>query len=113
MVVMILEVVPPSVRGELTRWLMPVTANVFVGRVSAEIRDLLWLQVTERCDSGRVVQLWRAANEQGFAFRLHNVRDRVTVDLDGLNVLAARDAAWLEAVDRFRLHRTEVDSPDT
>ncbi|MCC7000500.1 MAG: type I-E CRISPR-associated endoribonuclease Cas2, partial [Deltaproteobacteria bacterium] len=39
MLVMILEAVPVSLRGELTRWLTPVTSTVFVGSVSAEVRE--------------------------------------------------------------------------
>ena len=83
---------------------MPVTGTVFTGKVTAEVRELLWKQTIERADGGRVIQLWRSANEQGYSFRLHNVDDRVSVDLDGLTVLATRDAAWLEAVDRFGLN---------
>lgn len=103
MIVMVLEVVPSSLRGELTRWLMPISAHVFVGRTSADIRNLLWEQAIAKSDGGRVIQIWRAASEQGVDFRLHNVDDRVPVDLDGLRVLAVRDAAWREAFDRFKL----------
>ncbi|MCD6345555.1 MAG: type I-E CRISPR-associated endoribonuclease Cas2, partial [Anaerolineae bacterium] len=45
MVVMILEKVPVGVRGELTRWLLEIKTGVFVGHISARVRDKLW----EKC----------------------------------------------------------------
>ncbi len=42
---MILEKVPVSLRGELTRWLIEPHAGVFVGHVNARVRDKLW----EKC----------------------------------------------------------------
>ena len=42
MLVMILEAVPPSLRGELSRWLTPVCVGVYVGKVSTLVRDKLW-----------------------------------------------------------------------
>jgi len=41
MVVLILEKVPRSLRGELTRWMIEVDTGIFVGRLSAMVRDLL------------------------------------------------------------------------
>ena len=45
MIIMILEKVPVSARGELTRWLLEPRAGVFVGHVSAMVRERLW----EKC----------------------------------------------------------------
>jgi CRISPR-associated protein Cas2 len=42
MVVVILESVPKTVRGELTRWLLELRAGVFAGNISAIVRDKLW-----------------------------------------------------------------------
>ncbi|MCA3250232.1 MAG: type I-E CRISPR-associated endoribonuclease Cas2e [Pseudomonadota bacterium] len=103
MVVMLLDVVPPALRGELSRWLMPVDSTVFVGRVSAEVRALLWDAAVAKAGDGRVVQIWRTQGEQGFAMRTHNLRDRQVVSVDGLHFMAVRDAAWAEAAERFKL----------
>jgi len=45
MVVMILECVPESLRGELSRWLLEPKAGVFVGTVTATVRERLWERV--------------------------------------------------------------------
>lgn len=42
MVVIVLEKVPRGLRGELTRWLVELDTGVFVGQLSATVRDLLW-----------------------------------------------------------------------
>jgi CRISPR-associated protein Cas2 len=108
MLVMILDIVPPSLRGEISRWLMPVDTSVFVGRVSAEIRDLLWTSTLERIGSGRAIQIWQAKGEQGFAMRAHNLANRSLVDMEGLTLVAVQDAAWREAVERFKLPTSEA-----
>lgn len=103
MLVMILDAVPPSLRGEISRWLMPVDASVFVGRVSAEVRDLLWSSTLERIGPGRAIQIWQSKGEQGFAIRVHNLAKRNLVEVEGLILVAVQDAAWGKALKRFQL----------
>lgn len=45
MVVMIVERAPPGLRGLLTRWMLEPKAGVFVGTMSAMVRDKLWQRV--------------------------------------------------------------------
>jgi CRISPR-associated protein Cas2 len=103
MLVMILDVVPPSLRGEISRWLMPIDGSVFVGRVSAEVRDLLWATTLERIGSGRAVQIWQSKGEQGFSIRASNLTQRSVVEMEGLTFIAVRDAAWKRTVERFQI----------
>jgi len=70
MVVMILEKVPTSLRGELTRWMLEASTGVFVGTMSALVRDLLWEKCTEKKRAGRCIQVYKTNNEQGFAIRM-------------------------------------------
>jgi len=101
MVIMILEAAPASLRGEVTRWLAEVSTGVFVGRVSAVVRDALWDRATERAGSARVMQIWSASNEQGFMMRVYGLAATSVVDIDGLNLIARKDAAWHEAWRRY------------
>ena len=58
MIVMVLERVTPSLRGELTRWLIQPKTGVFVGRVSARVRDLLWEKIASaKKGRGRLAHL--------------------------------------------------------
>ncbi len=85
MMVLVLERVPASLRGELTRWLLEPRTGVFVGRVSAMVRDRLWEKV---CGSlkGREggILIYSTDTEQGFALRSHGETSRELVDFDGL-----------------------------
>lgn len=71
MVVMILEAVPPSLRGDLSRWMLEPKAGMFLGRMTARIRDELWKKAVAGSGDGGCFQAWSARNEQGFEFRTH------------------------------------------
>jgi CRISPR-associated protein Cas2 len=87
-VVIILERVPTSVRGELTRWLLEPKAGVFVGRVSGMVRDKLWEMVCGRMGGGAGMMLHTTDSEQGFAVRLWGTTSRIAVDYEGLSLIA-------------------------
>jgi CRISPR-associated protein Cas2 len=101
MVVMTLEKVPMVLRGELSRWLTPVGNGVYVGRVSALVRDELWALALAKAGHGRVIQIWQTRGEPGYALRVHGLIDAQLIDLEGLPLIAVKDAAWKEAMERF------------
>lgn len=88
MVVMILEKVPASLRGELARWLIEPHTGVFVGQVSALVRDRLWEKCCARVKGGAVVQMWSSNNEQSFELRTWGPTKRKVIDLDGLRLIS-------------------------
>ncbi len=87
MVVMILEKVPMSLRGELTRWLIEPHTGVFVGHVSAMVRDRLWEKCCDKVREGGIVQLWSTNNEQRFDLRSFGTTKRSVVDFEGLQLI--------------------------
>jgi CRISPR-associated protein Cas2 len=103
MLVMILEAVPEVAKGELSRWLTPIGSGVFIGRVSADVRELLWQATVEKAAEGRVVQAWATRGEPGYSMRVHGHRDAKVVIVEGVPLLSVQDAAWREAVVRFKL----------
>lgn len=84
MVVMILEKVPPSLRGELTRWLIEPHPGVFVGHVSARVRDRLWEKCVGRLREGGMIQIWSTNTEQHFDIRSWGQTDREMIRMEGL-----------------------------
>ena len=90
MVVMILESVPVSLRGELTRWLVEAHPGVFVGHVNAMVRDRLWNKCCDAKRTGHVLQAWSTNTEQHFQMRSHGDGQREVVDLDGLQLIRVR-----------------------
>jgi CRISPR-associated protein Cas2 len=87
MVVMILETVPVGLRGELTRWLIEPHAGVFVGHVSALVRDRLWQKCCQGVRDGGVVQIWSTNTEQHFQMRAYGDTRREVVDFEGLQLI--------------------------
>jgi CRISPR-associated protein Cas2 len=87
MLVMILERVPPGLRGELTRWLIEPHTGTFVGHVSALVRDKLWWKCVQSQEAGGVIQIWSTNTEQRFAMRKAGDTDRRIVDFDGIQLI--------------------------
>jgi len=87
MVVMILERVPASLRGELTRWLIEPHPGVFVGHVNAMVRDRLWAKCCQGERTGGVLQVWSTNTEQRFWMRAHGDTRREIVEYDGLQLI--------------------------
>lgn len=84
MIVLILERVPPGLRGELTRWLLEPRAGVFVGRVSALVRERLWQKACAQAGDGGCVIIHPSDNEQGFKIRTWGRSARSIEDFEGL-----------------------------
>ncbi len=84
MVVLILERVSPGLRGELTRWFLEPKAGVFVGRVSAMVRDKLWAKACKEVGEGGCVMIHASDNEQGFRVHSWGKTARSIEDFDGL-----------------------------
>ena len=87
MIVMILEKAPAALRGELTRWLIEPRSGVFVGHVSARVRDALWDKCSGDPRAGGVVQVWSTNTEQHFAMRLAGDTSRLLADGEGLQLI--------------------------
>ena len=87
MVVMVLERVPASLRGELTRWLLEPKAGVFIGRVSAMVREKLWEHVSTKLKGGAGMLIYNTDTEQGFAIRMIGDTSRLVEDFDGLSLI--------------------------
>ncbi len=84
MLVLILERVPPGLRGELTRWLLEPKAGVFVGRVSALVREKLWDKACSEARGGGCLMLHSSDNEQGFQIKSWGETTRAIEDFEGL-----------------------------
>lgn len=86
MIVVVLSVCPPALRGDLTKWLFEVDTNVYVGKLSARVRDDLWDRIVKYCGTGKATMIYSANNEQGMVFRTHN-GNRIPVDYEGLTLM--------------------------
>lgn len=93
MLVMILEKVPTSLRGELTRWLIEPKPGVFVGHVSALVRERLWEKcIKQRNGQGGLIQIWSTNTEQRFDIRTWGETDRQLVNVEGIWLIGRKKA---------------------
>ena len=88
MTVIVLIATAGGLRGHLTRWMIEITAGVYVGNPSARVRDHLWTILSDRMGGGQIVMLEPAANEQGWAVRTAGQDRGYPVDYDGLILFA-------------------------
>ncbi len=86
MIVLVLTACPQGLRGSLTRWLLEISPGVFVGHVSARVRDALWAQTMDMIKDGKAIMVYPAKNEQGFEFKTHR-HDWDLIDVDGIRLL--------------------------
>ncbi len=87
MIIMILENVPVSVRGELSRWLLEPRAGVFIGHVSGMVRDRLWQKCCKNEKVGGLMQAWSNNTEQRFSMRTHGDTSRRIVEFEGIQLV--------------------------
>lgn len=87
MTVIVLEKVPSSLKGELSKWLIEVATGVFVGQISALVRDLLWEKSLSKCNDGRVTMVWKTNNEQGFDIKNYNEKKLIPTDFEGVKLM--------------------------
>lgn len=87
MIVLSTTAVPDYVRGSLTRWLTEPAPGLYVGTVSARVRDELWKAVSEAVGEGAAVLVHPATTEQGFTIKTAGERRRRIVDFDGLQLV--------------------------
>ncbi|MGP4001375.1 type I-E CRISPR-associated endoribonuclease Cas2e [Streptomyces sp. 8N706] len=87
MLVIATTAVPDHLRGALSRWTTEVVPGIFVGAVSARVRDELWNAVTQTVGDGAAVLVHPAPTEQGYAISTAGNRRRVPMDFDGLTLM--------------------------
>lgn len=118
MTVIVVAACPVGLRGHLTRWLLEISAGVFVGKVSARVRDQLWARTIDMVKSGRAIMVYSTNNEQGLAFKAHR-HDWIPIDIEGVTLMlrpnqppdgaAAADAerthGWSSASRRRRFQK--------
>ncbi|MGC8741148.1 MAG: type I-E CRISPR-associated endoribonuclease Cas2e [Candidatus Sumerlaeaceae bacterium] len=89
---MILENVPTSLRGELSRWMLEPKPGVFIGKLSARVRQKLWESVQNRIDTGGAWLFYSAPNEQGFQVEKWGNTTREPVDYEGIILIRKPNA---------------------
>ena len=88
MLVIVVENVPPRLRGRLAIWLLEVRAGVYVGKVSRRIREMIWDQIELGIEDGNVVMVWSTNTEAGFDFMTLGKNRRIPKEMDGVKLVS-------------------------
>lgn len=86
MIVITMTNCPPKLRGDLSRWLIEIDTNVFVGNLSARVRDAIWNRVCENIKNGKASMAFSTNGEQKLDFRIHNT-EWEPIDFDGVKLV--------------------------
>ena len=101
MIVITLTDCPPALRGDLTKWLQEISTGVYVGQVSARVRDEIWKRVRESAKSGRATMVFSTNNEQRMDFRVHNTGWQ-PIDFDGLKLMLRPSPSRVKELDELK-----------
>lgn len=120
MTIITLSNAPPSLRGDLTKWMQEIATGVYIGNFSSRVREKLWERVKESIGNGHATLSYSSRNELGYSFETHQT-NRQPLDLDGVQLVlypkeiaesnpnAARgfsDASMFRKVKKFRAQAT-------
>ena len=106
MLVIVVENVPPRLRGRLAVWLLEIRAGVYVGKVNRRVREMIWDQVATGLGEGNAVMAWSTNAESGFDFETLGTNRRIPVELDGVKLISFLPPDPLEEpVNGLSLHR--------
>ena len=87
MLVVLLEKVPTSLRGKLSRWLIEPKTGILLGNPSARVRDKLWEMIEAGVKSGGAIMIWSHPCPQGYQYRQLGNLSRCLEDYEGLALI--------------------------
>jgi len=88
MLVIVVENVPHRLRGRLAVWLIEIRAGVYVGDLSAKVREMIWAQIVDGIEEGNAIMTWSTNTESGFDFVTLGKNRRLPIEFDGLKLVS-------------------------
>ena len=88
MLVIVVENVPPRLRGRLGLWLVEVRAGVYVGKVSRRVREMIIENIVKGIENGNAVIAWATNTESGFDLVTLGANRRIPVEMDGIKLVS-------------------------
>jgi len=102
-VIIVLSDCPPKLRGDMSKWFFEINTGIYVGNVSARVREKLWERITTNIGHGHATMVYSAPGEQRMCFLVHNSYWK-PVDFDGITLMCRPD---------HRNRPSEVDKKET
>ena len=100
MLVIVVENVPPRLRGRLAVWLLEIRAGVYVGKLSCKVRKMIWATVKKGIEEGNAIMTWSTNTEAGYDFATAGSNRRIPVDFDGTKLVSFMKEKGVEKVGK-------------
>lgn len=110
--VLVTSAAPPGLRGELTRWLLEIAPGVYVGHLSARVREKVWELTQANIRNGRAIMVIPARNEQRLEFlTCGDAWEPVT--FDGLKLVRRQEKSYGQDASKSEASRPSTVRQDT
>jgi len=100
MLVIVVENVPPRLRGRLAVWLLEIRAGVYVGKYSRRTREMIWDHVQEGIEDGNAIMAWSTNTESGFDFQTLGENRRIPKEMDGIRLVSFTPETVVQPAER-------------
>ena len=97
MTVIVLEKVPVSLRGYLSRWLIEIHTGTFVGNLTPRVRESLWKEICGHLITGSAFMVYGTNDEQGYRCCFWGLTSRRIREFDGLQLIEIYDVPASQA----------------
>ena len=87
MVVIVMDNVSESIRGECTKWLQEIKTGTFVGNINATVRNLLWEHLCSETSYGGAMMIFNYNNEQGFEIQTFGITKKEVETIDDIKLI--------------------------
>lgn len=102
MIVVSVNNCPAALKGDLTKWLLEINPGVYVGQVSARVRENLWDRICRLIKDGKAIMVFNAQNEQHLDFRVHG-SEWEPIEFDGIKLVLRPSPARIRDLGKMRL----------
>lgn len=100
--VIILKNTPPSLRGDLTKWMQEIDTGVYIGNFNSKVREELWKRVIENVKEGEATICYASRNEIGYDFKT-NSKEISIIDFDGIPLVMMDKKEKMEVSNQTKL----------
>lgn len=92
---------PPSLRGDLTKWMQEIAVGVYIGNFNSKVREQLWKRVTQSIGAGQATISYAYRNESGYQFQTY-MTHRQHIDYEGIPLVLIPAEEKSEADESIR-----------
>jgi CRISPR-associated protein Cas2 len=88
LMVIVVENIPPRLRGRLALWLVEVRPGVYIGNYSVRVREMIWEQIVVGLEGGSALMVWSERNDSGYDFIMIGDNRRIPKEMDGVKLIS-------------------------